>query len=241
MPAVDGIDTDAAGRNLVILARQAQSPELEFPDLGTHEGQQLVLQKCRRGKFDLCIADNISTLVATLEDENSAAAMRPTVQWLMRMKQAGIAVLAIHHTNKGGESYRGSSMLATTFETIIALRKTSETRDTEGPAFELSFDKYRAKHHDEVTTPRAVHLRKHEGKAQWVAEKAARAHLQAFVEAVRGGNFRSGKQLAEHFKVSPATITRWKADSIHTFGLINEKTYEALLAGDVEESLSADF
>ena len=40
--------------------------------------------------------------------ENSAAAVRPAVSFLMRMKQAGIAVLLIHHTNKGGENYRAA-------------------------------------------------------------------------------------------------------------------------------------
>lgn len=241
IPAVAGIDAQAAGDNLMFLARQHQSPELEFPDLATPEGQRLILTKCKRGKVDVLIADNLSTLF-TVEDENSASAVKPAVQFLMRMKQAGIAAILIHHTNKGGENYRGSTMLATTFEVIMALTKSADTKDDEGPAFELRFDKYRAKKRDEVTIPRTVHLKKTlEGPFAWTSERAASENLQAFVDAVRSCEFRSQKELAAHFNVNPSTITRWKTDAIHTHKMLTLDAFDAYLEGNGEGIGEGDF
>lgn len=239
LPAVEGIDADEAQRNLFILARQGQAPDANFPDLATPEGQRVIINKCRRGGVDLLILDNLSTLFS-LEDENSAAAVRPAVSLLMRLKQANIGCLLIHHTSKAGTNYRGSTMLATTFEAIIGLTKSEQTKDVNGPAFEMVWDKYRAKRRDEVTMPRTVHLREVDGRSQWVAEKAARAQLQEFVAAVQSGKFASQKALAEHFAVNASTVTRWKNDAIHKHGLMTEKAFEAYLDGSGEEA-SEDF
>jgi hypothetical protein len=235
IPTVEGIDIPTAARNLSILARQAQDPEAEFPDLGTPEGQRAIVQRCRRGKIDLLVLDNLSTLF-TLEDENSASAVRPAVKLLMRLKQAGVACLVIHHSNKGGESYRGSTMLATTFEVILKLSKGADTRDDKGTAFEVTFEKFRGLKRDEVTTPRKLHLEEvSPGAFQWKAAKAARAHLEALAEAIKTGLFSSQRALAEHFKVNPSTIHRWKLDMIHEHGLMTEKAVEAYLSAKAED------
>lgn len=230
IPTVEGIDKAAAGRNLSILARQAQDPETEFPDLGTPEGQRAVIERCRRTKADLVVLDNVSTLFS-LEDENSAAAVRPAVALLMRLKQAGIAALVIHHSNKGGASYRGSTMLATTFEVILRLTKGTDTRDDKGTAFEVEWEKFRGLKRDEVTTPRKLFLNETTpGSFQWMAERSAKARLEELVQAVRSQRFGSQRDLAAHFGVDPATITRWKRDAVHTHGLITEKAWAEFLS-----------
>lgn len=76
----------------------------------------------QRGGAELVLLDNFSTLCEVM-DENDAAAMTPTLGFLLRFKQARIACVLVHHSNKGGETFRGSSKLATTFEVIIGLMK----------------------------------------------------------------------------------------------------------------------
>jgi KaiC/GvpD/RAD55 family RecA-like ATPase len=241
LPTVDGIDAQAAGRNLTILARHSQDPETEFPDLGAPEGQRAIVAKCRRGKVDLIVLDNISTLFTSLEDENSAAAVRPAVKLLMRLKQAGIACITVHHSNKGGESYRGSTMLATTYEVIIRLTKGTDTRDDKGTAFEVTFEKFRGLKRDEVTTPRKFHLEDTgSGSYRWHTEKAAKAYLQELVEAVRSQEYASQGALAKHFKVDPATISRWKSAAIHTHGLITDKAWRDFMSPDSSAAASFD-
>jgi len=90
LETIHGIDVEAAGRNLVILARQGQDADAVFPDLATEEGREEVLKRARVGGFELVILDNFSTL-ATVDDENAAAAMTPVLSFLMQMKQARIA------------------------------------------------------------------------------------------------------------------------------------------------------
>src|SRR4051812_31207849 len=114
-PTIDGLDWAAAGRNLEIVSRQHQHADIKFPDLAKPEGQEAIVRQVRETKAELLIADNFSTL-ADVADENEASAMTPVLNFLMRMKQAGVATILVHHANKPGDNYRGSSKLATTFE-----------------------------------------------------------------------------------------------------------------------------
>src|SRR6185437_7668952 len=105
-----------------ILARQDQDPDAEFPDLATDEGQGRTIKRVRAGKYAVVILDNFSTL-ASCYDENDAAAFNDIVKFLMRLKQAGIGCIMVHHANKGGQGYRGSTKLATTFEAIFGMKR----------------------------------------------------------------------------------------------------------------------
>lgn len=240
LPTVSGIDAEAAGRNLVMLARQAQHPDVEFPDLGTPEGQRTLLRKVRAGRVDLLVIDNLSTTFSC-EDENSAAAIRPAVKLLMRLKQAGVACILVHHTNKTGESYRGSSMLATTFEVIFGLTRGADMKDDHGPAFELTFSKFRGKRRDDVVVPRAVHLAEDGTGLEWRQEKAARQEVQDLIAAVQSGKFSSQAELAGHFGVSVSTINRRKTDAVHKFRLLTEDAWDAYLRSGKDASDGEEF
>ena len=120
MAAVQGLDEEEVKGNLVVLARQDQDPETEFPDIAGEPGQNEIYSRAVEGKFDLVILDNFSVL-AQVSDENDASAMAPVLAFLMRLKQANKAAILVHHSGKGGNDYRGSSKLATTFEVIAGL------------------------------------------------------------------------------------------------------------------------
>jgi RecA-family ATPase len=117
-----GCDARLAGQNILLLARQDQDPDADFPDLATPEGQERVRRDAEEWGAAMVILDNFSTL-AEVEDENSASAMTPVVNFLQKMKQAGIATMLVHHSDKGGNNYRGSSKIEATFEAIIEDRQ----------------------------------------------------------------------------------------------------------------------
>jgi hypothetical protein len=225
--AIEGIDREAATRNMHFLARQHQHPEASFPDLGTDEGREEVLRRAKAGKFDLIILDNFSTLV-DVADENDAAAMSPILAFLMKAKQAGIACLLIHHTGKSGDNYRGSSRLATTFEIIMGLKKPEGERKGTDAEFDLVWDKCRAKRSDE-TRGKRVWLAEVAGQSQWCFELSQDEELDSLVTAVRSGRFRTQRALGKHLGWDNAKVTRRKQMAIHERRLISRDEWEQCL------------
>ena len=198
---VKDIDTEAADKNLHILSRNWQKPDVDFPDLGDREGkaggasgQDVVLRTAQARGAELVLLDNFSTL-AEVADENDAASMTPTLAFLLRLKQARIGCVLVHHSGKTGDTYRGSSKLATTFEIILGLRPLEGGVATEGAAFELQWTKYRRKHNEAVRS-RIVRLVKDtEGKPQWNAEATADDDLRRLVAAVETCKFTTQRDI----------------------------------------------
>jgi KaiC/GvpD/RAD55 family RecA-like ATPase len=227
LPAAEGCDVEEAGRNLEVLAKQAQNFNASFPDLGDTKGQEEVLRVALAHKADLVILDNLSTL-ATTQDENSAAASQHIVKLLMRMKQAGIACILVHHANKAGESFRGSSMLATTFEVIMGLKRPDAPQPFNVLAFQIEWDKYRGKR-NETTQTRDIRLDtgKDGAPAKWYFETSEVEHLRKLVAAVKSRKYATQKDLAEALDVVPGTVSKWKRAAILDLKLITDTEWEA--------------
>lgn len=229
--AIPGIDVEAASDNLVLIARQAQAPEADFPDLATAEGQGVVLDKARRGEFDLVILDNFSVL-ANVDDENDAAAMSPVLGFLMRMKQANIATLLLHHSSKGGDNYRGSSKLATTFEVIAGLSPTLTVK-RHYAAFDMTFGKFRGKANDTIddTTAwltKATDSPHEEAALQWQFQLSDEGQLRRLVEAVKSCRFGKQADLAKAFRVSTGKMSGMKAIALAK-GLIKDSEWSGCM------------
>ncbi len=210
VPAVTGCDREMAAANVTILARQAQALDASFPDLATPAGQQAVLSRAVNGEFDLVILDNFSTL-ASIEDENSASAMDPVLRFLMMMKQAGIACILVHHSAKGGDKYRGSSKIETTFEVIIGLRKPNITDASDRAAFEIEFTKFRGIR-NVATKGKKAWLRERPDKTlEWCFEVAEGETMVEMISMLRTCLYPTQRALAEAVGVSAVSITRLKA------------------------------
>ncbi len=209
---MDGLDAEAAGRNLTILSRQDQGAGVRFPDLTKPDDQDEVLKAAAAVKSELAILDNFSTL-AEVSDENEASAMSPVLTFLLRMKQAGIATLLVHHSDKTGSNYRGSSKLATTFEVIIGLHRLDGRAAGEGAGFELRWGKYRGKP-TAATRDMEVALEGAEGGVRWTHGPAASAETMALLDAVRSGRFTTQRDLAAHLQFDASKVTRLKGRAI---------------------------
>lgn len=114
-------DYDKATENVQYAARSKQRPGASFVDLDNEEHHARLLRLIEGGGFELVIFDNLSTL-AMIEDENAAGAFNSVVFFFQMLKAAGKACILLHHTNKAGDTYRGSSKIPTTFETEMLLK-----------------------------------------------------------------------------------------------------------------------
>lgn len=196
--AIDGIDLEAARRNLTIIARHGQDADAWFPDFGDPEQHPRILNMIRCARPDLVILDNLSTL-ATLDDENAASQTQKVVKLLTRLKQARIAVVVVHHSGKSGSHYRGSSMLATTFEVILGLTRNKEQDllDESGTTrFDLRWDKYRNRR-DASVVERSVFLEESSGSLKWTACAHADEVLHAIASLVRTGRYATQREVGD--------------------------------------------
>lgn len=259
LPATGG-DLEAVRRNLHFQARQHQRGDSIFTDLSDERSRETLLYQSRRGNIELLILDNLSTL-ATVDDENAAGEFNDTVKFLLRMKQEGIACVLVHHSNKTGESYRGSSKIATTFEVILRMEddalKATDRPDT--TRFRLSWNKFRGRKEDGTGVPLDFALEQAifdnpqngvaAGQLQWISSLAEDTRVEQLLELVRTGEYGSQKDLASALGVSVGTVNAWKTKAI-TQGRITTTEWAEHLPGTsgrkgrgkaVEPAETADF
>ena len=244
LPAMEA-NADLARTNLTVLARQHQRPEADFPDIASETGQDRLLNRCREEHVQLVVLDNFSTL-AEVDDENAAAAMNPVLSFLMRVKQAGLACILVHHSSKSADTYRGSSKLATTFETIVGLRKTEVHAADHSVAFMLTWDKYRGKK-DRQIRAQDVRLRVEEDQSvQWIAKESPEEACERLVGLVKSLDYTSQADLARAMDVSTGKLSKLKHQAIG-LELITEddwqdciKTAKAVEAGEDPDELADD-
>lgn len=241
LPASGG-DAETAMRNLYIEARQYQDSGVTFTDLASDDSRETLISKAKHNKVDLIILDNLSTL-ATIEDENAASAFNAPITFLLRLKQEGLACLLVHHSSKNGESYRGSSKIATTFEAIAKLepnRKPADGYNKTG--FRLSWEKLRGKRDRTTSTALDVSLdtclfdgedgQQKAGGVRWVCEPSEDQRIETMLALLRSGEYGTQKQLAAAMPdggVPNYALTRLKQRALAQ-GAITEKEWIACLA-----------
>jgi len=228
LDAVEGIDHQAVRKNLRLLARSYQDPEVEFPDLGTEDGQDEIYGRARNYASDLVILDNFSVL-ASVDDENDAASMQPVLRFLLRMKQADIATLLVHHSNKGGNDYRGSSKIATTFEVMIGLKPCQGIASRHPTAFELEFSKYRGLRNDTIKRTTVWLEETSQGSMRWRYKESEDETLSRLVQLVRSCDYGKQEDLAKEMGVSTGLLSKLKQKAIAT-GKITAAEWKASLS-----------
>ena len=121
---------------------QLVNPELQAgacPDLSDVRWQQSLEPLLE--SIDLIVVDNISTLCRT-GVENDAESWSPVQAWAIRQRSAGRSVLFIHHAGKTGKQ-RGTSKREDIMDTVIALERPDDYRESEGARFVVKFKKAR--------------------------------------------------------------------------------------------------
>jgi hypothetical protein len=159
--------------NLLILSSEILFGEGEALNINQIECQQrieamldsLVAKGMPPG---LIILDNLSSLGGGI-DENDNSELDKQLQWLIRLRHKGFAVIVVHHAGKSGDQ-RGASRREDILDTSIQLAAPDEdefaTSDDAGATFDLIFTKTRGR--APTTTKIRLSLRPNEkGKLEW--------------------------------------------------------------------------
>ncbi len=141
--AAEGGTREQIAENVLMHARNDQPlGDTTFPDFGKREHEDRISRLVQEFRPDLVVLDNLSTL-AMVDDTNAAASWDPFLRILQRIRDAGAAVLVVHHSNKGGETYNGSSKIPIMFDSLVRLRPDTRPNCLNGAAFLLNFAKTR--------------------------------------------------------------------------------------------------
>lgn len=239
IPTIGGLNLDEANENLTFVARQYQDHKVTFPDISDIACQKAVFDAALSNKADLVILDNLSTLATSMEDENAAAEFNKIIYLLMRFKQANIACMLIHHSNKKGEDYRGSSKLATTFEVILHLRELNNIKSRQGAAFVLDWTKYRNKR-DESTVNREVWLGRDDREVfGWHHQTSKSDQAAMAVELVKSLEFPFQKDIAGAMGISTGNMSKIRTRAVSS-GMITDKEWDRYLEAAREEVAEED-
>lgn len=197
----------------LVLMRQMQQINSAFPNLAQPADQDSLINFCAAEEIELLILDNLTTL-ADVADENAASAMKPLTHLLQKLKAAGIATVLIHHSNKGDNSYRGSTVLATTFNAIIKLK-----RDTvEQGLFSLTFEKARNSHIENQALK--MRLKTLDDKSMLLESNAELSHYEIIVSLVESRDFSDDNSIRAALieklgkDIPQPTFARWKKSCI---------------------------
>lgn len=201
--AVSGIDHDALADNLKIIARQGQAPDSgPFYDISCPNGQAQLLRRVDQEEAEVVFLDNYTTLSDSLADENDAVAFKPIMGLLLGFKQRNVSVMLVHHASKGGQAYRGSTALETTFEVIIGLKRPDDARPGNAH-FRLEFGKFRQKG-GASTQSRVFAL----ADDHWIVSEDEDDTLTRILGALRSCRYGSQKEIAVALAIDPATVSR---------------------------------
>jgi len=201
VPEADGPCVDLS--KIIVYPKADQDHRAEFVDLADAAWKHKIVKFCRDQGIKVLILDNLATLSESLKDENDATAINPLNSLIVALKKEGVATILVHHTNKGGSGYRGSTNLATTLEAIVGLHKVEGAKAAEGATFRVQFDKSRAFGQPEAD---GKTLKLREGR--WVCEVDVIDQAARVVEMVRSLRFKTQAEVGVELGVDQATVSR---------------------------------
>lgn len=190
---------------IVVFPKAEQDHRAEFVDLASPEWKHRIVEYCKSEGIELLILDNLATLSESLEDENSAAGWIPLNSLIVALKKEGVATLLVHHTNKTGQSYRGSTSIETTLEQTIKLEKVDT--EAEGAAFKVSLGKNRSFGKPEVDG-KTLRLRTQGNTSRWVSEVDPMELAEAVVELAKSRRYKTQAELGVKLGFSQGQISK---------------------------------
>jgi hypothetical protein len=183
---VEGFDLEAAKAGLQVISRLDQpldAPEDAFPDFGA-DPMGAADRVLSGWKPNVVILDNLST-IAGFSDENGAADTRAVNRFIARFKQRGVAVVVVHHSDKAGQRFRGSTMIATSFDTILGLTRDTAEATTGGAEFTFAWNKVRAMRDESMRGFKVTLETGPDGRLRWIMRDPSAGLLAALVAEVR--------------------------------------------------------
>lgn len=213
-------EQEKVAENVHLYLKTEQDHRAWFPDVVNSEWRSRIIQHCHKEGFGLVVFDNLTTLSPSLEDENSAAAWSPFNDLVVGLKKAGVATLVVHHSNKQGSGYRGSTAILTTLETAVTLRALEEgnLERTKGAGFKVVIEKDRAKGtpkvHDQTLLLR---------DGAWKVYVDVFDNVQRVYDAAKSLRYTTQKEVADALGLGNQGMVSKIFDAIAAKGLVNDR------------------
>lgn len=192
--------------NLLLSNRElCTSEESSFFDIATKEHIDKIVRELVEEGVEVAIFDNFSTLALEVEDENSAGSFNVTIELILALKAVDILPILIHHSNKSGTNYRGTTKIEATFSNIIGLHRDSSINKELGAGFTIKFDKNRSEY-SKALDERSVQCLKDEKR--WVQVESEDIQLVRTVEALKTLEYINQTELAEALGMSQGAVSK---------------------------------
>jgi hypothetical protein len=201
-------DVAALRDNIQVYAKAAQDHRAEFVDLANREWINRVITFAKEQSIEVVIFDNLATLSPTLEDENSAVSWSPMNDMIVALKREKIAVILVHHAGKNG-SYRGSTNIFTTLETVVKLEKPESPQDQGDACFGVTIEKSRNHGLIEIDG-RMLRLKEN----RWSLEIDEFSMASIVVERIRSLRYVNQNEVGDALRLSQGHVSKIRAKAV---------------------------
>jgi predicted XRE-type DNA-binding protein len=197
---------DLLNENLLIANRELSTDEYtNFFDIAENADIADIVKELIGEGVEVVIFDNFSTLALGVEDENSAGSFNSTLKLIIALKSVGILPILIHHGNKKGDWYRGTSKIEAVFSVIIGLKSSDAVDRNLGAGFSIEFTKNR-KMYNELTEPRIVQLIG--SKNLWIDIADEKSFETKVIDLIKSCNFSNQTEVAAELGVNQSKVSR---------------------------------
>lgn len=200
-------DPEKVRVNLEFIPRQRQEQYEYFTNLANEVNQCELIDYVKSREIDTLILDNLSTLTE-FDNENNSESMKLFQKFLLRARSEGLQTLVVHHMRKGkedDESYRGSSVLGVSLDTILRL----ELPDYGSPDGTVTFEIIDEKKRHSATHSWSIQLNLNTNEWQLYDTYHQDLRHQMMLDIVMSKMFRTQTDISEVLGLGSTAISKY--------------------------------
>ena len=200
-------DPEKVRENLDFVPRQRQEQYEYFTNLANENNQSELINYAKSRGIDTLILDNLSTLTE-FDNENNSESMKLFQKFLLRARSEGLQTLVVHHMRKGkedDESYRGSSVLGVSLDTILRL----ESPDYGSPDGSVTFNIIDEKKRHSATHSWSVQLNLNTNEWQLYDEYHQDLRHDMMLDIIESKKFRTQTDISKVLGLGDTAISKY--------------------------------
>ena len=200
-------DPEKVRENLDFVPRQRQEQYEYFTNLANENNQSELINYAKSRSIDTLILDNLSTLTE-FDNENNSESMKQFQKFLLRARSEGLQTLVVHHMRKGkedDESYRGSSVLGVSLDTILRL----ESPDYGSPDGTVTFNIIDEKKRHSATHSWSVQLNLNTNEWQLYDEYHQDLRHDMMLDIIESKKFRTQTDISKVLCLGDTAISKY--------------------------------
>ena len=200
-------DPEKVRENLDFVPRQRQEQYEYFTNLANEYNQGQLINYAKSREIDTLILDNLSTLTE-FDNENNSESMKLFQKFLLRARSEGLQTLVVHHMRKGkedDESYRGSSVLGVSLDTILRL----ESPDNGSPDGTVTFNIIDEKKRHSSTHSWSIQLNLNTNEWQLYDEYHQDVRHDMMLDIIESNKFRTQSDISKVLGLGETAISKY--------------------------------